>query len=89
VIAMLLEDGEPDLESNFVGLQQIMEPPERGLRPNLKPRPNHFQLAPAQPQRQCVEFPIAQGHGRRECMDINQGGARMDDTPPRYLSEAR
>ena len=85
---MLLEDGEPDLESNFVGLQQIMEPPERGLRPNLKPRPNHFQLAPAQPQRQCVEFPIAQRHGRRDCMDINQGGARMDDTPPRYLSEA-
>ena len=35
---MLLEDGEPDLESNFVGLQQIMEPPERGLRPSLKPR---------------------------------------------------
>jgi len=36
-----------------------------------------------------VEFPIAQRHGWRDCMDINQGGARMDDTPPRYLSEAR
>ena len=26
VIAMLLEDGEPPLESDFVGLQQIMLP---------------------------------------------------------------
>ena len=35
---MLLEDGEPDLARDFVGLQQIVEPPERGLRPSLKPR---------------------------------------------------
>jgi hypothetical protein len=59
---------------------------DRNAVPNT---PDHFHSAPAQPQRQCVEFPIALRYGRRDCMDIHQGGARMDDTPPRYLSEAR
>jgi len=31
VIAMLLEDGEPALESDFIGLQQISYRPERGI----------------------------------------------------------
>jgi hypothetical protein len=32
---------------------------------------------------------LAWRHGRGESGCINQGGARMDDTPPRYQLEAR
>ena len=46
-------------------------------------------IDPAQRQRQCVKSLIAWCRGRRESVCINQGGARMDDTPPRYQPEAR
>ena len=53
---------------------------DRAKQPNLPP------LGPPGNACQCR---LRGAIGRRDGVCINQGGARMDDTPPRYLSEAR
>lgn len=60
-----------------------MEPPEDL---ELAKQPN---LPPLGPQGNACKSRLRGALGRRDGVCINQGGARMDDTPPRYLPEAR